>query len=327
MVRDLSSRHPKQLTVALAAEEAAGGQALRLLVGRGHRVAAVFSDSAGAATGATVASVAGNLGIPVRPAAEVRDQALASELRATGVELLLNIHSLYIVDAEVLAAPALGAYNLHPGPLPERAGLNVPSWALYEGDEVHGVTLHRLTPGVDEGPIAFSERFQVGPRDTALKVMTQCVRRGLPLVERLLDLAERGEPIPAHPQDLARRRWFGAGPPEGGHLDWDRPARKVADFVRACDYGPFPSPWGFPRCEADRREVAIAAAEALSEQTDAQTGTVAAAEGGGRLVAAADAWVRVDRIEVAGERIAAAEVLRLGERLHPAREVEPREHR
>lgn len=316
-----------QLTVALAAEEAAGGQALRLLAGRGHTVAAVFSDSRGAAGGATVSSVADNLGIPVRPAAEVRDPALAGELRETGVELLLNIHSLYIVDVEVLAAPPLGAYNLHPGPLPERAGLNAPSWALYEGDELHGVTLHRMTPGVDEGAIAFAERFQVGPRDSALKVMTQCVRRGLPLVERLLDLAERGEPIPAHPQDLARRRWFDAGPPEGGRLDWDRPARQVADFVRACDYGPFPSPWGFPRCEAGGREIAIAAAEALSEETDAQTGLVAAGQGGGRLVAAADAWVRVDRIEVAGRQIAAAEVLRPGERLHPAREVRQREHR
>ncbi len=311
-----------QLTVALAAEEAAGAQALRLLVRRGHRVAAVLSDSRGGDTGATVANVAAGFGIPVRPAKEVRDPALAGELRATGVQLLLNVHSLYIVEDEVLAAPTLGAYNLHPGPLPERAGLYTPSWALYLGDELHGVTLHRMTPGVDEGPIAFAERFEVGPRDTALEVITQCVRRGLALVDRLLDLAERGEPIPAHPQDLTRRRWFGAGPPEGGRLDWDRPAGQVADFVRACDYGPFPSPWGFPRCAAPREEVAIAAAEALPERTEAQPGTAAAAGHGGMLVSAADTWVRVDRLEVAGARIAAADVLRPGDRLRPARSPE-----
>jgi UDP-4-amino-4-deoxy-L-arabinose formyltransferase/UDP-glucuronic acid dehydrogenase (UDP-4-keto-hexauronic acid decarboxylating) len=304
-----------QLTVALAGEEAAGGQALRLLAKRGHRVAAVFSDSEGSGRGATVADVAATLRIPVRPAAEVCDSTLADELRARGVELLLNIHSLHIVAAEVLAAPRLGAYNLHPGPLPERAGLNAPGWALYEGDEVHGVTLHRMTPGVDEGPIAFIERFDVGTRDTALEVMVRCVRRGLSLVERLLDLAEQGDPIPAHPQDLSRRRWFGAGPPEGGRLDWDRPARRVADFVRACSYGPFRSPWAFPRCAADRGEVAIAAAEALPEPAAARPGTVVAADPGAVLVAAADTWVRVDRVEIGGERPAAAAVLRPGERL------------
>jgi methionyl-tRNA formyltransferase len=311
-----------QLTVALAAEEAAGAQALRLLARRGHRVTAVLSDSRGGSRGATVASIAAGFGIPVRPAEEVRDPALAGELRATGVQLLLNVHSLYIVEDEVLAAPTLGAYNLHPGPLPERAGLHAPSWALYQGDELHGVTLHRMTPGVDEGPIAFAERFEVGPRDTALEVMTQCVRRGLPLVERLLGFAERGEPIPSHHQDPTRRRWFGAGPPEGGRLGWDRPASQVADFVRACDYGPFPSPWGFPRCAAPRLEVAIAAAEALPEGTDAQPGTVAAAGEGGVLVAAADTWVRVNRLEVAGARIPAANVLRPGDRLRPAQDLE-----
>jgi methionyl-tRNA formyltransferase len=312
-----------RLTVALAAEEAAGVQALRLLTARDHRVVAVFSDSSDATVGATVAGVANNAGIPLRPGSEVRDRALAGELEAQGVHLLLNVHSLHIVDPEVLGAPTLGAYNLHPGPLPERAGLHAPSWALYEGDETHAVTLHRMTANVDEGPVAFAKRFRVGPRATALEVMTNCVRRGLPLVERMLELAENGEPIPAHPQNLARRRWFGAGPPEGGRLDWNRPARRVVDFVRACDYGPFPSPWGFPRCEVGGREVAIAAARALDEAADAKPGTVAAVPGGAVSVAAADAWVRVEQVEVAGMRVSAAEVLRPGERLCPLTEAEP----
>jgi methionyl-tRNA formyltransferase len=312
-----------QLTVALAAEEAAGVQALRLLTAHGHRIVAVLSDSGEAAAGATVAGVARNAGIPLRRGSEVRDPALADELKAEGADLLLNVHSLHIVDPEVLAAPTLGAYNLHPGPLPERAGLHAPSWALYEGDETHAVTLHRMTAGVDAGPIAFAERFDVGPRVTALGVMTECVRRGLPLVERLLGLAEHGEPVPAHPQDLARRRWFGAGPPEGGRLDWHRPARRVVDFVRACDYGPFPSPWGFPRCAAAEGEVAIAAAQALHDAADAKPGTVAVADGGAVTVAAADAWVRVEQVETAGTRAPAAEVLRPGERLRPVREAEP----
>ena len=309
-----------QLTVALVGEDAAGGQALRVLARRGHHVAAVFSDSVGGA-GATVADIAAKLQIPVRSAAAVRERSLASELCAAGVELLLNVHSLYIVDPDVLEIPRLGAFNLHPGPLPERAGLHAPGWALYEGAEVHGVTLHRMTAGVDEGEIAFIERFDVGHSDTALEVMMQCVRRGLPLVERLLDLAERGEEIPARAQDLTRRRWFGAGPPEGGCLSWNRPARRVADFVRACDYRPFPSPWDFPRCRATDQEFAIASAQALHEETDAEPGTVATGEGGGVLVAASDSWVQVDWLEVADQRVPAAEVLRPGQRLRPAREV------
>jgi methionyl-tRNA formyltransferase len=178
-----------------------------------------------------------------------------------------------------------------------------------------------MTPGVDEGPIAFIERFPVADSDTALKVMTRCIRLGLPLIERLLDLAERGGPIPKHPQDLSRRHWFGAGPPEGGTIDFNRPARKVADFVRACDYRPFPSPWSFPRCAVDGEELGICSADALPEPADQQPGTVAEAEAGAVLVAAADTWVRADWVEITGRRTRAAEALQPGQRLHRAREL------
>lgn len=306
------------LTVALIAEEATGARALRLLVDRGHRVVAVFSDAARGGIGESVGELAAGLEIPVRPAAEVRDQALGADLRALELDLLVNVHSLHIVNPEVLGAPTLGSYNLHPGPLPECAGLNAPGWALYEGRRYHGVTLHRMTAGIDEGPIVFVERFEIGARTTALVLMTECARRGLRLLERLLELAETGTPIPAERQDLSRRRWFSGGPPEGGSLDWDRPASRVVDFVHACDYGPFPSPWGFPRCVAACGEVAISAAEAMADRTHAEPGTVQVDGNRGVLVAAADAWVRVDRVELNSERVSAAKALRSGERLGPA---------
>jgi methionyl-tRNA formyltransferase len=303
-----------QLTIALAAEEAAGVQALRLLGNRGHDIAAVFTSTGERGQSASVASTATALGLPVYPAREVRDPASARRLREHGVDLLLSVHSRHLIHADLLAAPVLGAFNLHPGLLPERAGLNTPSWALYEGAERHGVTLHHMSPIFDAGPIAFTEAFDLAAGDTGLAVLMQCVRRGLRLVQRLLELLEAGEPVPAQPQDLARRRWFEAGPPDGGLLDWRRPARRAVDFVRACDFDPFPSPWGFPRCVARGLEVAVADAAVADEPCDAPPGTVAHAQGAA-LIAAADAWVKVQRVEVAQERRPAVEVLRDGERL------------
>jgi|HubBroStandDraft_6_1064221.scaffolds.fasta_scaffold27249_2 methionyl-tRNA formyltransferase len=303
-----------QLMTALAGEEAAGVQALRLLANRGHGLAAVFTDSGGDGSSASVASTADALGVPVRAASEVRDPTLAGWLKEQRVELLLSVHSRHLIHADVLSAPTLGAYNLHPGLLPECAGMNVPSWALYEGATRHGVTLHHMTPVYDAGPIAFTDTFDLHISDTGLSVLVQCVRRGLGLLERLLDLVERGEPVPAHPQDLDRRRWFGVGPPDGGRLDWRRPARHVVDFVRACDYTPFPSPWGFPRCTAHGVDVAVLAAS-VGGTTHAAPGTVARAEGAGVLIAAADAWVRVEQVEVDGRALQAADIFEDGEQL------------
>ena len=38
---------------------------------------------------------------------------------------------------------------------PEYAGLNAPSWAIYNGEPAHGVTLHWMEAAIDTGPIAW----------------------------------------------------------------------------------------------------------------------------------------------------------------------------
>jgi methionyl-tRNA formyltransferase len=305
-----------QLTAVLVCEEGVGGRVLQLLVERGHRVASVFTGTGGRGYTASLIKRARSLGIPTRDAVEVRDPTTADFLQANRVDLLLNVHSLHIIDSAVLDAPRLGAYNLHPGPLPDRAGLHVPSWAVYEGADRHGVTLHRMTREVDAGTIAFADHFDIGPTDTGLSVMTQCIRRGIRLIGRMLELAERGEAIPAHAQDSARRRWFEAGPPQNGRLDWHCPARRIVDFVRACDYRPFPSPWGFPRTNAGDKDLSILSVSPLGRPAGLPPGTVVHTDGAAILVAAADAWVGVDKVSVDGRTMAAADAVRNGVRLH-----------
>ena len=293
--------------MALVAEEAAGARALQLLVERGHDLVAVFTSASHARSASSVAAKAKSLNVPLRDARDVRDARTADWMREEGVQLLLNVHSLHIIDASVLAEPRSGAFNLHPGPLPERAGLDTPSWALYEGASRYGVTLHRMTPSVDAGAIAFADSFDIHSDDTGISLMARCTRHGLRLVEQLLEFAEQGEAIPAIPQDLTRRRWFRAGPPRGGRLNWHCPARHVADFVRACDYRPFASPWGFPRSRAGDTDLAILNAQVVDETTHAPPGTVAHGDGVTVRVAAGDAWVRVEKVEVKGQALAAAE--------------------
>jgi len=68
------------------------------------------------------------------------------------VDLLLNIHSLYVTAREILQTPKIGCFNLHPFPLLRYAGLNPVCWALYDGETTHGVTLHGMTAEIDAGP-------------------------------------------------------------------------------------------------------------------------------------------------------------------------------
>ncbi|HEX7022764.1 MAG TPA: formyltransferase family protein [Trueperaceae bacterium] len=307
------------LRVVLVAEEAAGVQTLRLLERSPHQVVAVMSGptTGEVLRGASVGGLARTLGYRVWPARRVKDAALAEDLRAAGVDLLLNVHSLYLIHASVLAAPRLGAFNLHPGPLPEYAGMNAPSWAIYRGETRHGVSLHWMEAGIDTGAVAYRDDFEISEADTGLSVSAACVRRGLPLIERLLETAARDpEAVPRWEQDVSRRRYFGRDVPQGGRLDWRAPAREVVRFVRACDYYPLPSPWGTPQTCMAGAPLGVIQAKGSGAPAAGPPGTVGEVEEGGVRVAAADEAVLVRRVLWQGKARPAQEVLVPGMRLH-----------
>ena len=271
------------MRIALFCGEAAGARVLEALARSGHELARVL-----AAEGSPPWRTATQLGLAPQPACRVRAASFAGELAAAGVELVLNVHSLHIVPPAVLAAPRLGAYNLHPGPLPGCAGLNAPSWAIYRGEKSHAVTVHRMEAGIDTGAIAFQETFALEESDTGLSVALRCAQKGVELVRKLVDTLTRDPAgLELEPQDLAQRRYFGGEIPQGGRIDWNAPARRIYNFVRACDYHPFTSPWGTPRARLEDREVEVQKLALTGARCDAPPGTRSDRD----LVATADEWL------------------------------------
>jgi methionyl-tRNA formyltransferase len=295
------------LRVVLVAEESAGVQALNGLASLEPvpEIAAVLTTEGRP----LVREAAHRLGLETSPAELVRSPAFAKLMR--DVDLLLNVHSLHIAHPDVVAAPRIGSFNLHPGPLPEYAGLNVPSWAIYNGERAHGVTLHWMDDRIDAGPVAWLERFELTDADTGLSVFGHCVRRGVPLVVKLVETAAADPAsIPRIVQDPARRRYFSAGPPDDGVLEWSAPARKISRFVRAADYLPFPSPWGHPRAALDSREVGIAKVLHTGLTAAEPPGTIHEVSDAGAVVATGDELLLVQRLYANGRYLKPSELLR-----------------
>ncbi len=304
------------MNVVLVAEESAGLQMLRALSRSSHRLVAVLASPKPGFAGAGVWKVARDLGFETWPAELVKESSLGDRLRAERVDILLNVHSLYIIHEEVLAAPLLGAYNLHPGPLPRYAGLNPVSWAIFRGERTHGVTIHKMTPKIDTGAIVYQSMFPIGDEDTALSLSFKCVRRGVELMVRLLEVAaSESAQIPLCQQDLTRREYFGRGAPENGRISWFWPAQRVVNLVRACDYFPFSSPWGGPKIRLGAQEFALLKARCTGIRTDVLPGTVGKSVASDVYVASQDEWVVASKLQVGDKCLPASEILKSGDRL------------
>ena len=305
------------MNVVLAAEESAGLQMLRALAQRKDRVVAVLTTPPKPNSArVSLWNAARDLGFETLPAELVRTSTLAERLRSEGVDIFLNIHSLHVIHEEVLMAPKLGAFNLHPGPLPRYAGLNAVSWAIFQGEQNHGVTVHRIDAKIDGGPIAYQAWFPLEAQDTGLSLTLKCVREGVTLMLRLLEVAAtQPESIPSIPQDLALRQYFGREVPEQGRISWEWPASKVINFVRACDYFPFSSPWGHPRARRGVQEFALVKVQRTGLGCDVSPGTVGTSTDSGVYVACRDEWILASKLHFAGRYVPAQEILRSGDRL------------
>jgi methionyl-tRNA formyltransferase len=294
----------------LVGAESAGLRALRLLHRGPHDVAFVMTRDE------SMKRLAASLGVPVHDSKLVKDASTATMLRDHRVDVLLNVYSMFQVCAEVIEAPRVAAFNLHPGLLPHVAGRNPISAALYHGHDVHGITLHYMTVEFDAGAIAFQERIPVTTDDNALTLSTKCVAAGERLVGALLEAATTGT-LPSIEQDLSLRTYYGPEMPNGGSVDWTTSGRRVVDFVRAYDFLPFTSRWGHPRSAVGSRVIEIARARRTDRACDARPGTVGLVTDGGAEVATADTWVKVERVRVDGTYEDAAASLRPGDVLTP----------
>jgi methionyl-tRNA formyltransferase len=305
------------MKILLLGEEAAGLQMFRMLAGGPHQLVAVMtSPPAEGSEAAGLWKAAESQGYAVWPAKLVKDPNFPQRIRAERVDLLLNIHSLIVLAARVLEAPRYGCFNLHPAPLPRYAGLNSVSWAIYRGEVRHGVTLHRMTPEIDAGPIVSQELFEIAEDATAISVFMRCVREGLPLVSKLLETAATTpEKIPLLPQDLSQREYFGREIPNDGRICWSSPARDIVNFVRACDFLPFRSAWGHPRTNLNGEDLSILKASRTGQPCDCAPGTVGEPTASGVPVAASDEWVFLHHVMMAGRPFKATEVLTAGSRL------------
>ncbi len=136
------------------------------------------------------------------------------------------------------------------------------------------------------------------------------------MVSRLLDaLTANPVKLPEIPQDLTQRQCLGRGVPHRGRMIWSLPARQVVNFVRACNFCPFLSPWGYPRTRKGKRDFGIVTATMTGCSAGASPGTVGSLDGNGVRIACSDEWISVGKVNVQEKFLDAAKILRVGDQL------------
>jgi len=91
--------------------------------------------------------------------------------------------------------------NVHPSLLPRWRGAAPVERAIMAGDTLTGVSIMRVTAGLDSGPVCLAAPLPIGSADTYGSLAPRLQELGAALLLRVLDRKARGEPLAFAEQD------------------------------------------------------------------------------------------------------------------------------
>ena len=261
-----------------------------------------------------VAAIAEGAGVPVARPESVNSPEGLEALRAFGPDLLVVAAYGQILSREVLAVPPRGAVNVHASLLPRHRGAAPIAHAILAGDGVTGVSIIRVTPGLDAGEVLAQAAETVRADDTTGSLEPRLAELGARLCLGVVTQMKAG-PVPGVRQDAALVTKAPKFAKEFGLIDWTRDARELERRVRALQ--PWPGAYTFLR-RAGKPPVRLTMSKADYRDSAGEPGAVVGADGGGLLVAAGSGVLRLTEVQPAGGRRMAGGDFANGLRLTPA---------
>jgi methionyl-tRNA formyltransferase len=132
--------------------------------------------------------------------------------------------------------------NVHYSPLPQYRGRANVNWAMLNNELCTAITIHRITPGLDEGNILFQQLVPIHQEDTIATLydrLNQIQRERLG--QAVLDALNGEEGIP---QNQAAATYCCTRLPEDGEINWSDSTRKIDCYIRAL-VDPFPGAYTY----------------------------------------------------------------------------------
>jgi methionyl-tRNA formyltransferase len=279
--------------------------ALRALIGEGHDVVAVVTQPdrpqgrhRSVAQPPPVKVEAQGEDIPALQPERPRGPEFEASLRELAPDLSVVVAYGHILPRAVIDLPPLGTLNIHASLLPRWRGASPIQAAILAGDTETGVTIMRMVPQLDAGPILLQAPTPILDDETFGELQLRLSELAALAIVEALTLMALGD-APGEPQDEALVTYAPKIDRNRARVDWTRPAVDVARAVRAFD----PRPGAF----TSLRDVEVKLFGArLAPDVSGDPGQVLRIDEMGLLVACGSGAVRIAYAQPAGRRRLAA---------------------
>jgi methionyl-tRNA formyltransferase len=217
---------------------------LRALLGEGFEVVGVVTQpdkpvgrSRSKLQAPPVKLIAEDEGIPVLQPPAPRGAQFLESIRSLTPDVSVVVAYGQILSKPAIDVPALGTFNIHASLLPKLRGASPIQAAIREGYERTGVTVMRVVPALDAGPIIHQVATPIVDDETFGELSLRLSELGALALIEALSLLAVGEASEVE-QDDSRATYAPKVDREATRVDWSHDALEVSRVVRAYDPRP-----------------------------------------------------------------------------------------
>jgi methionyl-tRNA formyltransferase len=274
---------------------------LRALLGEGFDVVGVITQpdkpigrSRSTLHAPPIKLIAEDEGIPVFQPEKPRGPEFLGAVHALDPDVSVVVAYGHILPKAAIDLPRLGTFNIHASLLPELRGAAPIQAAIREGHERTGVTIMRVVPALDAGPILHQVATPIADDETFGELSLRLSELGALAVIEALSLIAVGKVVEVE-QDESRATFAPKVDREAACIDWMVDAVAVSRMVRAYD----PRPGAFTRLRGS--EVKLFGARP-TPKAGGTPGEVLEIGEDGMTVACAGGAVRIVAVQPAGKK-------------------------
>lgn len=184
-----------------------------------------------------VKQIAADEEIPIFQPKNARDPELLEVLKVINPDISVVVAYGHILPQAIIDLPRMGTLNIHASLLPELRGAGPIQAAIRQGLTETGVSLMRVIPALDAGPVLLQKKTEIFDDETFGELQMRLAELGaLTLIEALtlLSLGKAKE----KPQDDSRATYAPKVTRDSSRIDWKHTALEISRLIRASDPRP-----------------------------------------------------------------------------------------
>jgi methionyl-tRNA formyltransferase len=143
-----------------------------------------------------------------------------------------------IIPYSVIKLATLGGINYHPSLLPKYRGGSAINWAVINGENETGVTVHYVDAGIDTGDIILQEKVKISQVDTVGSLYyDKLYPLGVKLIAQAVERIRKGT-APRIPQDSDNATYQPMITENDVKIDWKNGAEAIYNLIRGSNPSP-----------------------------------------------------------------------------------------